>query len=292
MLPFAWLQLPSVLATVLIQLSMLLIAMYILLLLIAELYSPCCWLQSYILLIAELSGVDCAQIWSWQQSEVGATGVEETNAAWYEPSRHIWWWRRLSWGPDGDTTITCSTGHPNSGFCTELWNFYSLTANNRGGGALRAALGLVRTLKSIAASNAGYMKSSLIFPANSDQCKESFEVWQTLVSLKKMKKESKLAISTQMFLRHILVILAGAHCCQIIWNQWSGRSPLVGWPSSPAERKLIKITSALSPLLGTFSFPRLLLSKNKIVGLGTKITPFTIAKFSHHVLRKYYGKPK
>ena len=48
----------------------------------------------------------------------------------------------------------------------------------------------------------------------------------------------------------------------------------------------------LSPLLGTFSFPRLLLSKNKIVGLGTKITPFTIAKFCHHMLRKYYGKPK
>ena len=143
--------------------------------------------SSYILLIAELSGVDCAQIWSWQQSEVGATGVEETNAAWYEPSRHIWWWRRLSWGPDGDTTITSSTGHPNSGFCTELWNFYSLTANNRGGGgggALRAALGLVRILKSIA----GYVKSSLIFPSNSDQCNESFKVWLTLVSLKKMKK--------------------------------------------------------------------------------------------------------
>ena len=66
MLPFAWLQLPSVLATVLIQLSMLLIAKYILLLLIAELYSPCCWLpaaifswlQSYPVWIAHKSDLD------------------------------------------------------------------------------------------------------------------------------------------------------------------------------------------------------------------------------------------
>ena len=110
--------------------------------------------------------------------------------------------------------------------------------------------------------------------------------------LKRWKRIKAGDINTNVLKIHILVILTGAHCCQIIWNQWSGRSPLVGWPSSPGERKLIKITSALSPLLGTFSFPRLLLSKNKIVGLGTEITPFTIAKFSHHVLRKYYGKPK
>ena len=70
---------------------------------------------------------------------------------------------------------------PSSGIFTVL---RPTTEGGGGGGALRAALGLVRTLKSIA----GYVKSSLIFPSNSDQCNESFKVGQTLFSLKKMKK--------------------------------------------------------------------------------------------------------
>ena len=70
-----------------------------------------------------------------------------------------------------------------AGFVPSSGIFTVLRPTTEGRGALRAALGLVRILKSIAASNAGYMKSSLIFPTNSDQCNESFKVWQTLVSL-------------------------------------------------------------------------------------------------------------